>query len=240
MKTLLRALPVVFVLWAGSSSVVLAVGVTDTKHNLSSTQTVEGNIHTDNTAIYVCGFCHSPHTEAGSPAPLWNRGAPSTAGYTMYSSPTLDMIIAGAPEGISLACLSCHDGSVAFDQLINAPGSGGYVALGDNLTYPFFTDLAETVPYGFDTLQTSSTAFIGQDLSGDHPISITYDDTADSSNGFVAIATVRGSANVRLYGDPVSPTQVECASCHDPHEDTNPTFLRVAAVGDLCTTCHSK
>ena len=34
---------------------------------------------------------------------------------------------------------------------------------------------------------------------------------------------------------------VECASCHDPHSTTNPTFLRVSNAGSgLCLTCHTK
>ena len=31
---------------------------------------------------------------------------------------------------VSLACLSCHDGAQAMDNLINAPGSGGYDVTG--------------------------------------------------------------------------------------------------------------
>ena len=34
---------------------------------------------------------------------------------------------------------------------------------------------------------------------------------------------------------------VECASCHDPHTNVNPTFLRVSNAGSgLCLTCHTK
>ena len=34
---------------------------------------------------------------------------------------------------------------------------------------------------------------------------------------------------------------VECGSCHDPHNSTNPTFLRMANTGSqLCLTCHNK
>jgi len=36
--------------------------------------------------------------------------------------------VAGAqPQGVSLACLSCHDGTIGIDSLINAPGSGGFL-----------------------------------------------------------------------------------------------------------------
>ncbi|NOY62352.1 MAG: cytochrome c3 family protein, partial [Gammaproteobacteria bacterium] len=34
---------------------------------------------------------------------------------------------------------------------------------------------------------------------------------------------------------------VECASCHDPHVDYNPTFLRIDPSGSrVCLTCHAK
>ena len=34
---------------------------------------------------------------------------------------------------------------------------------------------------------------------------------------------------------------VECASCHDPHVDKNPTFLRINPAGSaVCLTCHNK
>ena len=34
---------------------------------------------------------------------------------------------------------------------------------------------------------------------------------------------------------------VECASCHDPHSEVNPTFLRVSNNGSaVCLACHVK
>jgi predicted CXXCH cytochrome family protein len=34
---------------------------------------------------------------------------------------------------------------------------------------------------------------------------------------------------------------VECASCHDPHTDAQPTFLRIANVNsEVCLACHVK
>ncbi|MDH5648165.1 MAG: cytochrome c3 family protein [Gammaproteobacteria bacterium] len=228
MKTLLRTLPLAVLLWLVQSASVFAVDdVAATKHNLASTQPTAGNIRTADTA-FVCGFCHSPHTEAGGPAPLWNRTSP-TGPYTMYTSATMDMTAAASPASISLACLSCHDGTVAFDQLINGAGSGGYNAGGASQGWAF-TDgtsaVANTMPAGVTNL--------GTNLTGDHPISVTYDPTADTA--FVALATVQASS-VQLYGG--SEDQVECASCHNPHEATNPTFLRVA-IDTLCTTCHIK
>lgn len=227
MKKFIQLAALIAVAALGYSTPTLAVqDVAATKHNMSSTGAAV-DITTADTA-FVCGFCHSPHTEAGGPAPLWNRGD-SVAAYTMYTSPTIDMTIAGAPASISLACLSCHDGTVAFDQLINGAGSGGYNAAGASQGWSFTQNAApvgNTMPAGVTNLGTV--------LTGDHPISVTYNPALDTQ--FVALATVQASA-VQLYG--AGEDQVECASCHDPHEDTNPTFLRVG-IDTLCTVCHIK
>ena len=224
-------LAALFAIAALGYSVQAVADVAATKHNLSSTGAAT-DITTADTA-FVCGFCHSPHTEAPSTAPLWNRSDPAGP-YQMYSSvvsPTMDMIVAGSPASISLACLSCHDGTVAFDQLINGAGSGNYNPAGADQGWSFTQNAAPVA----DTMQNTSTAYIGADLRGDHPISVTYDPTQDLA--FVALTTVQGSNAVQLYG--TSEDQVECASCHDPHESTNPTFLR-SSIDTLCTVCHVK
>ncbi len=228
MKKIFCSIPLVVFFWFGQSALLYAVdNVAATKHNLSSTQPDKvNNISTADTA-FVCGFCHSPHTEAGGPAPLWNRGA-SAATYTMYSSATLDMTIQGSPASISLACLTCHDGTVGFDQLINGAGSGNYAATGADQGWAFTLNSVaalDTMPVGVTNLGTT--------LTGDHPISVTYDPTADTA--FNSLASVQTA--LQLYG--ASENQVECASCHNPHESTNATFLRVG-IDTLCTTCHIK
>ncbi|MEO5371478.1 MAG: hypothetical protein H7833_15530, partial [Magnetococcus sp. DMHC-1] len=112
----------------------------------------------------VCVFCHTPHgANTSASAPLWNKSLPDAGTYTRYSSlgtSTLDG--AEAPIGsVSLACLSCHDGSQAMDVMINAPGSGGYNASGAS---------------AFSLAAMSGTPIpnLGKDLSNDHPVSIQY------------------------------------------------------------------
>lgn len=97
----------------------------------------------------VCVFCHTPHggtVVGGGAAPLWNR-AVNTAGYTPYAGPNMDNL-PGQPVGVSLACLSCHDGTIAVDSLINLPGSGGFRGL-----TPTTFDLVD--PQGATTLLTA-------------------------------------------------------------------------------------
>jgi hypothetical protein len=119
--------------------------VANTKHNLSANP----DIALDPTkGAEICVFCHTPHggqqqltgQTGGAPAPLWNRALPDGTTFITYSSPNFDAkgTTAGTPKGVSLACLSCHDGTVAFDSLINAPGSGGFFP-GNKGTLPGFT-----------------------------------------------------------------------------------------------------
>jgi len=159
-------------------------GIVSTKHNLGSTGT--GN-HVSDTAE-VCVFCHTPHGgSTTAPAPLWNKrlganGTPAGGGsYTTYASlqtPSLDGTV--APVGsISLACLSCHDGTQAMDNIINAPGSGQLVANGgdgtnngnDGRAYSWTSANSSVDASG---RLISGAAAIGTDLSNDHPIGIQY------------------------------------------------------------------
>ncbi|HET8759551.1 MAG TPA: hypothetical protein VFN94_00680, partial [Nitrospiria bacterium] len=67
--------------------------------------------------------------------PLWNRALPPSNQFTNYTSPNFDNDLGtetAGPKGVSLACLSCHDGVIALDALINAPGSGGFNASNRN------------------------------------------------------------------------------------------------------------
>jgi cytochrome c553 len=115
----------------GGSTTYKTEDIRNTLHNLSGAGTSfnNPNIDSDTGGVQeVCVFCHTPHggrtdTSDGTP-PLWNRADPSTV-YTMYSSVTFDGS-ASAPLGVSLACLSCHDGVMAMDALINYSGSGGF------------------------------------------------------------------------------------------------------------------
>lgn len=94
---------------------------------------IEGDIRLNEE---VCIFCHTPHGArsnvggAAGMAPLWNRRLSDPMSFMPYTSPNYDaqdMLGApGRPKGVSLACLSCHDGAVAFDALINSSGSGGF------------------------------------------------------------------------------------------------------------------
>ncbi|MBI3811979.1 MAG: hypothetical protein HY283_07225 [Nitrospirae bacterium] len=178
---------------------VPAEDIKNTLHNLSTSNPVAGvNIAAGaNPTTEVCVFCHTPHgsnPNAPGSAPIWNRTVPASAGYTIYSGPNFDALNSGQPQGVSLACLSCHDGTVALDSLINMPGSGGFrpanlVAPGGttNLIAPVggsaflngsnqmsgAANRTDTGPnYGTITGGAKPFPNLTTDLSDDHPISM--------------------------------------------------------------------
>ncbi len=222
---------VLMVCLAGVSDTYAQFGnkVSDTPHNLQKA-TTSGMTLADYGEI--CVYCHTPHNNnINIEAPLWNRDEP-TGPYNMYNSPTLDMTIANTAENVSLACLSCHDNTIALDQIINRPSS----QLGTNPSGQTIETCATTChvganPVGGINFQGTN---LGTDLQNDHPISIVYDPSKDpnflpASNGKVG--------NLPLYGS--NADRVECASCHNPHDNSNRPFLRMSnANSALCLTCH--
>jgi len=253
-----------FTLFAGTAS----AQVSGSKHDLG---TAGGAQQKTDLTTEVCVFCHTPHgSDTSASAPLWNKNlAQPGGGYQRYSTlntSTLDG--QEAPVGsVSLACLSCHDGTQAMDVMINAPGQNGYTAGG-----------AEFDPAAIGTMTGTPIPNLGTDLRDDHPISIQYagggcstTDTACTNlgdNDFITPATalinsvqqwwvnttVGGSTAGREKTDMILYTRsdgpsaltepfVECASCHDPHEATvQPvSFMRIANLNSgVCLACHTK
>lgn len=219
MKGLLALSAVIALFLAAAAPALAQATVATTKHNLSVTSGrsgVSGATTLTGVTDYgqICVYCHAPHnTAAAANGPLWNRAAVAGT-YTMYASPTIGMTMAGTPGSQSMACLSCHDGTVALDVVINRPGS---------LT----SDAgAGTTPAG---------SVLSQDLSNDHPIAVTYDPAVDVAFNTVASVTAAG---LKFYG---ASNKLECATCHNVHNNTNAPFLRKAnGSSALCLTCHIK
>ena len=160
----------------------------------------------------ICVFCHSPHNSSPR-APLWNRNDPG-ATYTLYSSSTLEAS-PGQPDGASLLCLSCHDGTIALGDVLSRTSP---ISFGSGIT---------TMPSGDKNLTT--------DLSDDHPVSFVYNSSLASADGELADPTGL-SGPVKLENG-----KVQCTSCHDPHNNDLGDFL-VASTrnSDLCLYCHQK
>jgi len=198
-------------------------GVSGSKHDLGS----GGNttLKATNTSE-VCVFCHTPHqaTAAAGQYPLWNHTLSSQASYGVYNSSTLNANdvtdIGNATAGsaaVSNLCMSCHDGTIAVGSLYNPPNAA--------------------TPDNNNTFLTSaSNAYIGTDLSNDHPVNFTYDTNLANADG-----ELYNPSNTTAVANLLISNKVQCSSCHDPHDDTNTPFLVMSnANSALCLTCHIK
>lgn len=166
----------------------------------------------------VCGFCHVPHSAAPA-VPLWGHEL-SKATYQVYKSDTLDSP-APQPDGASKLCLACHDGTIALGEVRGRRNDLG-------------------------SLPPTSKGFLGTDLSGTHPVSISVtQDLVERNNqrdtALQSLAAMQGDIDgVRLDGE----AKVQCTACHDPHVDVRyPTsgihFWRKATFSEACEVCHS-
>jgi len=160
----------------------------------------------------ICVFCHTPHN-ASANAPLWNRRE-SGRTYIPYSSTTATAN-PGQPTGASILCLSCHDGTIALGDVLSESTS---IPMAGGIT---------TLPGGRTNLTT--------DLSDDHPVSFTYSPALTASGEYVDPGTLTGAVRLDATG------QMQCTSCHDPHDDTYGKFLvKSPRASGLCVTCHIK
>ena len=165
-----------------------------------------------NTKGEICSVCHTPHNAGTSVlAPMWDRTT-STAAFTLYlSSSSTAQATLRAPTGLSLLCLSCHDGTIALDN-----SSAG------------------------NATKMTGTKLLGTDLRNDHPISFTYDAalvTADTagSGGIAGLKTPPAA-----YLDSNEQVQcASCHDVHN--SATIAYLLRETnAASALCLKCHDK
>lgn len=191
-------------------SLVSAQSIVTTAHNLSISGPPAGIIA--NTEDRICIFCHVPHY-ARTTGPLWNRDDPALV-YTLYGSSTLNAL-PGQPDGSSIMCLSCHDGTIA---------------LGNIYSEPIDIDFAPIT-----TMPITSSAYFSTDLRDDHPISFVYD---------APLATADGQLlQPPLIAPPVAlqATKVQCTSCHDPHKNIYTDFLvQTTQFSTICNSCHDR
>lgn len=220
-------------------------GVEGSPHDLSS---ITNNPW--NTRNGVCSPCHAAHnTDPAQIVPLWAHQT-SVGPFTMYSSPTLQAAMPSSPDGASLACLSCHDGTLGVNALISGvAGTNG----------PVYID---------------PSAEISPDLHVTHPISFVYDATLAADDGELEDPTTYkiGDPKTALTVStaPVPPTwagtsitgktidqalltnhKMQCTSCHDPHKligsaPSSGIMVKISGTdatgrGSLiCRTCHIK
>ena len=173
-------------------------GIANTRHNLGNTAS-GGNNSTTGTQE-LCVFCHTPHgSDGAAAAPLWNKYINPATTYQMYgttnsatfeanTSPTL-------PGGVSLACLTCHDGTQAMDNMLNAPGAGAFNSTGGGaggLAYTWAAGTgAQVSATGVLTNTATRQPMLGTDLRNDHPVGMNY--CASTSNTEILGADCQGT-----------------------------------------------
>jgi hypothetical protein len=220
-----------------------AAGIANSAHDWS---TETWNVNKD-----LCGPCHMAHGSdpANQLIPLWSHET-INATWLLFSSPYLTPM--GQPDGASKACLSCHDGTIAYNQLKGQ------------------------VPDGQPSLLVQGDYVIGNvngnhDLRGAHPISFSY----------VAAVNLSPTNSLKLPSEALTTTlpagnnlinqtvqaaflnngKVQCTSCHDVHRQKgdsglssnkpinaqphNPLLVAYGLAQDgtgsaLCRSCHNK
>lgn len=211
------------------STDALAGTIVGSKHDLAYLEDLHGigNSYNDE----VCIYCHTPHNADQSQGPLWNRPAP-TVSYTLYASETL-IELPGQPGPASLLCLSCHDGTIAVDTIIEMPNVN--VIIDKNhpkMRYdpknPGIMDCGtchfEGAPGG-----NHVRSYFGTNLSNQHPVGIVYN-----------------TSTPRLRQPPAETVKlvngkVECTSCHNVHDpEIEPFLITDNADSALCFACHAK
>jgi len=196
---------ILFLLPAGA----LSQSIVNTVHNLSVTG--PGDVKA-NTESEICIFCHTPHNSLPS-SPLWNKDDPGYT-YTLYHSSTVQAV-PGQPDGSSILCLSCHDGTTALGNVLS------------RMTDIGFAGGITSIPAGNTNMST--------DLADDHPISFDYTTGLAAADGQMkdptAILPPVGLENGRM----------QCTSCHDPHRNlTNDFLLITSQYSELCFSCHNR
>ena len=185
--------------------------ILNSKHNLSLSGP---GLIKSTTEEEVCIFCHTPHQAQLDIPYLWNRQE-TTATFTTYDSSTLYATV-GQPSGASKLCLSCHDGTIALGAVLSRAGE-----------IPFAGGI-RFLPEG-DTK-------LGTEISDDHPVSFTYDETLAATNGeLVSPSLLTVDVKLDNFG------MVQCTSCHDPHDDVYGKFLiKPNSFSALCISCHDR
>ncbi|MBI5894448.1 MAG: cytochrome c3 family protein [Deltaproteobacteria bacterium] len=225
-------------------------GIANSKHDLSSNSSAAIRAESGVAgADQLCVWCHTPHAAVtGQGVPLWNKSI-TVASFTTYPTTIggTAQVPADSIRPMSKICLTCHDGTLAINIVINAPGSGGYVATGA-------TAGGDWVGLGATNKLNSTygASFLDTDLSNDHPISILYSAISATTSANPAslrvtteVSTItdaawisRSKSDTKISGQLVG-GYIECVSCHNPHSTTNQLFLRgTTAASKICTTCH--
>jgi predicted CXXCH cytochrome family protein len=223
-KMLLLTIALVLV----AAGVASAASIVGTAHDMRTYYNTGAGITTQ-----VCVYCHTPHMPAGrTQDPLWNHTLSTQGGYGVYGSSTMNAAptaMTGSDGSVGSLCMSCHDGTVAVNTLWKQPTDG---AVGSTRA-----GAGTTILNAANQVASTAGGYLGTDLSNDHPVNFVYDAAlVGADKGIQPVATVV-AAGLPLF----TASTMQCATCHNVHDNTNVPFLRINnAASALCTTCHIK
>ncbi len=216
----------------GGWSTAQTNGLARFKWGGAPTTNTDGTVSTTSYYQNPCQVCHIPHKAQNyltAKAPLWNHKLSSSV-YLTYDGNNSATYKGGAITlGSSIACLSCHDGSVAVNQTSGYTGSSATNSLNGAAVY--------APSFAIETVGGAT------DLRNMHPIGVSY--SAAVAGGDDQLQPITGILTKMLKG---TAQTVECASCHDIHETTGTAgtiaydhaLIQPLDGGTLCLTCHKK
>ncbi len=173
----------------------------------------------------MCVMCHVPDNAEIIHEDSQRNKVNAIARHTVYDSPEMQSDFNYIqPDGASMRCLSCHDGTIAADSY------------GAGLTHNTISDPGDD---------------FGIDMGNEHPVSFIYDSAMAARDPslfdpmtkqvtiIVAGKSKTGTINeVMLYNG-----QLQCPSCHDVHGSFaggKNSQLKVNNKGSaLCLVCHN-
>ena len=194
---------------AGSANVWARSGITGSPHDLRGRPV--------STTSQICMYCHIPETTDGPGTASRISRRTVNGSFAAYGGSDGEESQGFQPLGTSLVCLSCHDGTIAWDTLAGGISASAIARAGGGM------------PAGTGILASS------------HPVSVSYSEGYDATyrppiSGRVGKLPLFPASGAEGAGD-----RVECASCHNPHEIIFGKFLRVSnSNGALCFNCHNK
>jgi predicted CXXCH cytochrome family protein len=225
---------------------VMAQNIATSPHNLNLATSA-------NVALpqgQICIACHTPHGAAQFPSVgevgttpgtfLWNHNTTPNKSYAMYGGASDSLL-----DGTSRLCLSCHDGAIAVDAYGGGAGTVNIGTLTDSngvlggaqIAGSANNDISNSHPVGVaypgitgTTVVNGKTVYTGSGTGGAYS-STSMNNPNNFPSGTVRLSTLADNVTVG----------VGCGTCHNPHNDSNGSFLRVNNAGSaLCLTCHIK
>ena len=167
-----------------------------------------------------CKSCHAPHqASAKGEVLLWTQNFPTTTTFGVYLSPTMNTT--PTEVGGNYSATNLPTGVKLYTVLC--------LSCHDGLTTPSVI----TATAGSAIANPTNS----DGLRNDHPVNLVYNPSSDP--GLEPLATAQAAGAV-FFSDGTNQT-MQCASCHNVHDNTKSPFLRVAntnAKAGLCTTCH--